>query len=64
MLFTKLIYLINNFFLKINFSKYKMKNYNKEYKNLLMLLESANGRKETIGLLHEAAKIYSRLNNE
>jgi len=41
-----------------------MKNYSKKYKHLLLLLESANGRKETIGLLHEAAKIYSRLNEE
>ena len=41
-----------------------MKDYNKKYKNLLELLENANGRKETIGLLHEAAKIYSRLNYE
>ena len=41
-----------------------MKDYNKKYKYLLALLKSANGRKETIGLLHEAAKIYSRLNNE
>ena len=40
-----------------------MKNYNKRHKYLLELLESANGRKETIGLLHEVAKIYSRLNN-
>jgi len=40
-----------------------MKNYSKEYKYLLVLIESANGRKETIGLLHEA-KIYSRLNKE
>ena len=41
-----------------------MKDYNKKYKNILELLEYANGRKETIDLLHEAAKIYSRLNNE
>ena len=41
-----------------------MKNYSKKHKNLLMLLETANGRKETIGLLHEAAKINSKLNNE
>jgi len=41
-----------------------MKDYNKKYKYLLELLENANGRKETISLLHEAAKIYSRLNNE
>ena len=41
-----------------------MKNYSKEYKQILVLLESANGRKETIGLLHEAAKIHSKLNNE
>ena len=41
-----------------------MKNHNKKYKHLLELLEYANGRKETVGLLHEAAKIYSRLNNE
>ena len=41
-----------------------MKNHSKKYKNLLMLLETANVRKETIGLLHEAAKIYSKLNNE
>ena len=41
-----------------------MKNYSKNYKKLKMLLESANGRKETIGLLHEAAKVYSRLNND
>ena len=41
-----------------------MKDYNKEYKYLQELLESANGRKETIGLLHQAAKIYPRLNNE
>ena len=34
------------------------------YKFLQELLESANGRKETIGLLHEAAKIYPKLNNE
>ena len=41
-----------------------MQTYSKEYKHLIMLLESANGWKETIGLLHEAEKIYSRLNNE
>ena len=41
-----------------------MKDYSKKYKYLQELLESANGRKETIGLLHEAAKIYSRLNNK
>ena len=41
-----------------------MKIYKKKYKYLLKLLESANGRKETISLLHEAAKIYSRLNDE
>jgi len=41
-----------------------MKDYNEKYKYLLELLESANGRKETVGLLHDAAKIYSRLNNE
>ena len=41
-----------------------MKNYHKRYKCLQVLLESANGRKETIGLLHEAAKIYPKLNNE
>ena len=41
-----------------------MKNYKKKYKYLQELLEYANGRKETIGLLHEAAKIYSRLNNK
>ena len=41
-----------------------MKNYKKKYKYLQELLKSANGRKETIGLLHETAKIYSRLNNE
>ena len=41
-----------------------MKNHNKKYKHLLVLAESANGRKETIGLLHEAAKIYSRLINK
>ena len=41
-----------------------MKDYNKKYKHLLELAEYANGRKETIGLLNEAAKIYSRLNNE
>ena len=41
-----------------------MKNYKKKYKYLQELLESANGRKETIGLLHQAAKIYSKLNNE
>ena len=41
-----------------------MKNYSKEYKHLLVLLESANGRKETIEMLLEAAKIYSKLNNE
>ena len=41
-----------------------MKNYKKKYKYLQELLECSNGRKETIGLLHEAAKIYSRLNNE
>ena len=53
-----------NSFLKSNFSKYKMKKYYKKYKYLQELLESANGRKETIGLLHKAANIYSRLNNE
>ena len=41
-----------------------MKNYSKEYKYLLVLIESANRRKETIGLLHKAAKIYSRLNKK
>ena len=41
-----------------------MKDYNRRYKYLQQLLESANGRKETIGLLHQAAKIYSKLNNE
>ena len=41
-----------------------MKNYSKKYKHLLLLALSANGRKETIGLLNEAAKIYSRLNYE
>ena len=41
-----------------------MKDYHKKYKCLQELLESANGRKETIGLLHEAAKIYSKLKNE
>ena len=41
-----------------------MKDNIKKYKHLLELLEYANGRKETIGLLHEAAKIYSRLNHE
>ena len=41
-----------------------MKDYNKKYKHLLKLLKYANGRKETIGLLHKAANIYSRLNNE
>ena len=41
-----------------------MECHSKEYKQLLVLLEFANGRKETIGLLQEAAKIYSRLNNE
>ena len=41
-----------------------MKDYNKKYKHLLELLEYANGRKETISLLHEAAKISSKLNNE
>ena len=41
-----------------------MKNYSKKYKHLLVLAESADGRKETIGLLHEAAKIYSRLDNK
>ena len=41
-----------------------MKDYHKRYKFLQELLESANGRKETIGLLHQAAKIYSKLNNE
>ena len=41
-----------------------MENHRKKYKHLLMLLESANGRKETVGLLHEAAKVYSRLNNK
>ena len=41
-----------------------MKNYIKKYKHLLVLADSASGRKETIGLLHEAAKIYSRLDNK
>ena len=41
-----------------------MKNYKKKYKHLLELLKYANGRKETVGLLNEAAKIYSRLNYE
>tara|TARA_B100000900_G_scaffold147700_1_gene125259 strand:+ start:508 stop:633 length:126 start_codon:yes stop_codon:yes gene_type:complete len=41
-----------------------MKNYIKKYKHLLVLAESANGRKETIRLLHEAAKIYLRLDNK
>ena len=41
-----------------------MKDYNKEFKNLLELLEYANRRKEIIGLFHEAAKIYSKLINE
>ena len=41
-----------------------MRYYNKKYKHLLKLLEYAIGRKETVGLLHEAAKIHSRLNNE
>ena len=63
-LFAKFIYQISEFFLKFNFFKCKMKDYNKKYKHLLELLENANGRKETISLLHEAAKIYSRLNNE
>ena len=63
-LFTKFINLINEFFLKFYFFKHKMKDYNKKYKHLLELAEYANGRKETIGLLNEAAKIYSRLNNE
>ena len=38
-----------------------MKEYIEKYKYLLVLAKSANGRKETIGLLNEAAKIHSRL---
>ena len=38
-----------------------MKNYSEKYNHLLVLGKSANGRKETIALLNEAAKIYSRL---
>tara|TARA_Y100001978_G_C23419931_1_gene303284 strand:- start:103 stop:228 length:126 start_codon:yes stop_codon:yes gene_type:complete len=41
-----------------------MKNYRKKYKHLLLLAQSANARKETIGFLSEAAKIYSKLNYE
>ena len=41
-----------------------MKDNSKKYKDIQLLLEFANGRKETIWLLHQAAKIYSRLNNE
>tara|TARA_Y100000589_G_C26982911_1_gene559332 strand:+ start:566 stop:697 length:132 start_codon:yes stop_codon:yes gene_type:complete len=38
-----------------------MKNYSEKYNHLLVLANSANGRKETIGLLNEAAKIYSKI---
>ncbi len=37
-----------------------MKNSNKRYKTLINLAESAIGRKETIGLLNEAAKINKK----
>ena len=37
-----------------------MKNSNKRYQILINLAESAIGRKETIGLLNEAAKINKK----
>ena len=39
-----------------------MKNSKKIYKDLLILAKLANGRKETLSFLNEAAKINSRLN--
>jgi len=39
-----------------------MTNSNKKYKDLLILAKLANGRKETLVFLNEAAKINSRLN--
>ena len=40
-----------------------MKNSYERYQELIILAESAIGRKETIGLLNEAAKIDLKLNN-
>ena len=40
-----------------------MKNSHERYKELIILAESAIGRKETIGLLHEAAKIDPKFYN-
>ena len=37
-----------------------MKNSNKRYQILINLAESAIGRKETVGLLNEAAKINKK----
>ena len=40
-----------------------MKNSHERYKELIILAKSAIGRKDTIGLLNEAAKIDLKLNN-
>ena len=40
-----------------------MKNSYKRYQELIVLAESAIGRKDTIRLLNEAAKIDLKLNN-
>ena len=40
-----------------------MKNSHERYKELIILAEFAIGRKNTIGLLNEVAKIDLKLNN-
>jgi len=41
-----------------------MKKINKKYAELLHKASIASGRKEAVGLLHKAAKIQNKLNEE
>ena len=52
-----------NHYIIASFFNIKMKILDKKYRDLISLAMLVNGRKETLDLLYEAAKLNKNLNN-